>query len=549
MWLINCRTLTLEEHLDFKNTKYAILSHTWESGEEVQFDEFRSRTARGKKGWQKIEKTCQLAIEDGFDLAWVDTCCIDKKSSAELSEAINSMFPWYQWSGVCYVYLADFEVSCPRADLSCSRWFTRGWTLQELIAPTRVLFFDSMWKFIGRKNGLGKESSLITELSLITGIEQGVLECSHDHLESALEEVPVARKMSWASERRTTRIEDMAYSLLGIFGINLPLLYGEGETAFLRLQEEIMKHSNDLSLLAWTESDLEGRDSLYSSCSVLARHVRYFGNSRTLALRKDSKQMPDFSTTNKGLRVETELAYRGSEDEWALDINCIDLVRTSQPLSIALRHQGHGIFARTRSSDFADADVSSFKQTGVIFLSKGKERGSPVRYAIRKHFDSCSVPGLEHDLMLWDRSEIHPSKLWQYAEEKFEVNGLCDFVGCHIYRPRKAPTGNSRNHAQPFHVLLGFGYGFPPWVRVMHLEQEHSISREVNRREWKRVAQLANLEANHPVRVASIDDASVLPIDTPPRPVAIMLRATVHELGYDGHVLCVSFQAEFWRVH
>ena len=188
MWLINCRTLTLEEHLDFESINYAILSHTWDSGEEVQFDEFRSKTERGKTGWQKIKQTCRLAIEDGFDLAWVDTCCIDKKSSAELSEAINSMFPWYAWSGIRYVFLGDYDILDPDQDLSCPRWFSRGWTLQELIAPARVRFFDKSWKFIGEKESMSKE------LSLITGIEERVLHASsHDQLESALEEVPVAR--------------------------------------------------------------------------------------------------------------------------------------------------------------------------------------------------------------------------------------------------------------------------------------------------------------------------------------------------------------------
>lgn len=301
MWLINCRTLTLEEHLDFKSIDYAILSHTWEQGEEVQFDEFRSKTAKSKKGWEKIEKTCQLAINHGHELAWVDTCCIDKKSSAELSEAINSMFPWYWSSRVCYVFLADYDVSHPDPDMSCSRWFSRGWTLQELIASSRVRFFDRNWNLVGEKKQLARE------LSLITGIEEGILRSDHYRFGSALEEVPVARKMSWASERQTTRVEDMAYSLLGIFGINLPLLYGEGERAFIRLQEDIIKDSDDLSMLEWTKTYQETQDFHYECCSVLAPHVRYFRKSRTLALINHLKQMPAFSTTNKSLRLETEI--------------------------------------------------------------------------------------------------------------------------------------------------------------------------------------------------------------------------------------------------
>ena len=133
----------------------------------------------------------------------------------------------------------------PDANMSQSRWFTRGWTLQELIAPAQVQFYDKSWNSIGMKDNLSQE------LSLITGIGQEVLLASKGrNLEELLDQVPTARKMSWAANRETTRIEDTAYCLLGIFGVNVPLLYGEGERAFIRLQEEIVKNSNDLSLLA-----------------------------------------------------------------------------------------------------------------------------------------------------------------------------------------------------------------------------------------------------------------------------------------------------------
>ncbi|KAH8671533.1 heterokaryon incompatibility protein-domain-containing protein [Xylariales sp. PMI_506] len=252
MWLINCQTLELEEFLQ-DVPSYAILSHTW-GDEEATFG-YDLRAGAGKAGAQKIQAACRTALAAGLRYCWVDTICIDKKSSAELSEAINSMFAWYRGSQVCYVHLVDFTLrdhasgtvtpgtpappSFKDAIAKC-RWITRGWTLQELIAPANVEFYDRLWQPIGDK------SSLRDMLSEITGIENPVLSGA-----KPCEDVLVGRRMSWAAARTTTRREDMAYCLLGIFGVNMPLIYGEGDRAFLRLQEEIMKQSNDLSILSW----------------------------------------------------------------------------------------------------------------------------------------------------------------------------------------------------------------------------------------------------------------------------------------------------------
>ena len=546
MWLINCRTLTLEEHLDFKSTNYAILSHTWDSGQEVQFDEFRSKTAGHEIGWQKIKQTCRLAIDDGFDLAWVDTCCIDKKSSAELSEAINSMFSWYEWSGICYVHLTDYDPSQPDCDLSRSRWFSRGWTLQELIAPAHVKFFDKWWKLIGDKETMSKE------LSLITGIDERVVDANNRvQLKYELELVPGARKMSWASERQTTRDEDKAYSLFGIFGINLPLLYGEGNRAFMRLQEEIIKHSNDLSLLAWAE--LENDRGLFGDqWSVLARHPRCFRRSRSLALIKDSKEMPEFSITNKGLRLETEV-YPLSGDlyagEYALDINCVDPMGSGQPLSIHLRHQGHNVFARTRTTAFAEVNRSSIKISRTIFLNIGNGVDFPIAPSHLTYLKSFSVPIFKHEPMHWYLSEVCPENIWQSENESFDVYGFPNFIGRHVYRLSETSTDNYYKFQWPFQVIFGFGYGFAPWTRVMTLEQDHSISRGFIQGDWERVAQLANIEASRPVCVGFVDEASVLPHYMRDWTVAIMLRVTVERSWplWEEEALHVSFQTELWK--
>ena len=216
--------------------KYAILSHTW-GAEEVTFEDLQKRTYRKKAGYKKIRFCREQARRDGLQYFWVDTCCIDKSSSAELTEAINSMFRWYRESTKCYVYLSD--VSRPVVDsddlaweaaFRISKWFTRGWTLQELVAPRSVEFFCS------NGNRLGDKKSLERQLCEITGIAIRALQGT------PLSEFSIRERMLWAKNRETTRKEDKAYSLLGIFDVHMPLIYGEGTTdAFSRLQEGIEK--------------------------------------------------------------------------------------------------------------------------------------------------------------------------------------------------------------------------------------------------------------------------------------------------------------------
>lgn len=252
--------------------KYAILSHRWEA-EEILFEDVQTDQWPRKKGVDKVKKACLRAKDDGFEYIWVDTCCIDKSSSAELSEAINSMFNWYRDSQVCYAYLCDVSID-ETETFAKSAWFTRGWTLQELIAPQQVHFFDSQWKKIGDR------LSLLEWIVTVTMIDRRVLgrgqhhrhcrghdegwgygeacPCGRDNTSRAFRQLlssfSVATRMSWASRRVTKRVEDEAYALLGLFNVNMPLLYGEGTKAFRRLQEEIIRTSNDQSILAGDHS-------------------------------------------------------------------------------------------------------------------------------------------------------------------------------------------------------------------------------------------------------------------------------------------------------
>ncbi|KAF2874706.1 heterokaryon incompatibility protein-domain-containing protein [Massariosphaeria phaeospora] len=237
MRLLHAETLEFHSFLESELPRYLILSHTW-GNEEVSYQEMCLIINR--KGYDKIVQTAKITRKRGFEYFWIDTCCIDKSSSAELQESINSMYRWYKISAYCVVHFEDAKpIEEQDHCLQNSRWNTRGWTLQELIAPPSLGFYDQTWKHIVEKRWA------LEQLSKVTQIPEYVL------VTGDLTDTSVAQKMSWAAKRSTSRVEDMAYSLLGLFGIHMPMLYGEGENAFLRLQEEIMKTTTDDSIFAW----------------------------------------------------------------------------------------------------------------------------------------------------------------------------------------------------------------------------------------------------------------------------------------------------------
>ncbi|KAL8870384.1 MAG: hypothetical protein Q9174_003562 [Haloplaca sp. 1 TL-2023] len=340
MRLIHTERLEFQEFFDSQTPKYAILSHRW-TDNEVSFQDFdRCKEARNSS-FDKISNFCSLAKEDGYNWAWIDTCCIDKKSSAELSEAINSMYAWYEKAGVCYVYLADVSSSGDSQETLCkfrgSVWFTRGWTLQELLAPNTVLFYNLHWKYIGSK------ISLRDEISEVTGI---------NWRDAPPTSQCVARKLSWVSGRKTSRVEDMAYCMLGLCGVNMPLLYGEGKRAFQRLQFEIIKDTDDESIFAWFCDD-DGRSGSYIS-GMIAQYPINFSKSAHIAPRQRSildaeYTAPPYSMTNKGVaypvsrlkRLAVGYAQNVSYDQdinsVAIELSCTDVqTRPVQPVFIRL---------------------------------------------------------------------------------------------------------------------------------------------------------------------------------------------------------------------
>jgi len=295
MRLLHATSIELKEFSDDSIPKYAIISHRWQD-DEVSFQHIQNGSATNKGGYSKLKLCCRQATKESFEYIWIDTCCIDKTNSVELSESINSMYRWYKNATVCYVYLFDVHSMAVTNDLSFEKsiWFTRGWTLQELIAPPRVEFYNSTWDKLGTKESL-KET-----ISVITGIDVGVLEGVDP------ESFSIAKRMSWASKRATTRAEDVAYSLLGLFGINMPMIYGEGEGAFLRLQEEIMKHSDDHTLFAWTSSGGGYR-------GLLAKSPADFCDCTNIVPTRSGLNRIPYFITNMGLSIE--LLMTG----WAMD--------------------------------------------------------------------------------------------------------------------------------------------------------------------------------------------------------------------------------------
>jgi hypothetical protein len=297
-----------QKHL--RSTKYAILSHTW-GEEEILFEDIGKPGIEGKKGYRKVQLARRQADRDDLNYIWIDTCCIDKSSSAELSEAINSMYAWYRDAAACYAYLSDV-LNYKDSLLMTSKWFTRGWTLQELLAPKDVTFFTSSWKPIGRRSELHKL------IFTITGIDSTILTGR-----ASVDSASIARRMSWAAHRDTTRLEDMAYCLMGIFSVNMPMLYGEGSRAFQRLQEEIAKQSDDPTLFAWYKKDT----SIYKSRmthGLLADSPAEFAGSAGMVACPGQTGRVKIATTNEGLRIEVGL--EPTRYGYIATLGCMDLL-------------------------------------------------------------------------------------------------------------------------------------------------------------------------------------------------------------------------------
>ena len=350
----------------------------------------------------------------------------DKSSSAELTEAINSMFRWYRQSELCYVYLADVSTNLAKepADLgivqfSNSRWFTRGWTLQELLAPEGVIFFATDWKFFGTKTKEKPTSRyahrlLDSVIAQATGIDLEALQFGDFRTSS------IATRMSWASRRQITRIEDMAYCLLGIFDVNMPLLYGEGNKAFLRLQEEIMKTSTDTSIFAWENQPVKsalgtlvkrGWLEVAEFSSFLAPSPAHFANAAGISSRDIADPSPhfafvrQFSMEQRGLRLNLKLgrlSFRKAVSAW---FGCFDMHGRSLYVWVAQPDSwDHAFFISPDAG--ADSPVFACPVTGMgnhTSVPQISPRRSELQLIVRRNDMSSPTtePGEPDTLGLW----------------------------------------------------------------------------------------------------------------------------------------------------
>jgi hypothetical protein len=279
--------------------KFAIFSHRWfNQGEPTFQDMMRGENLEGA-AYEKLLGFCAKAELHGCLLAWSDTCCIDKTSSAELQEAIRSMFDWYRNAHICIAHLSDSDKG---GDITKDRWFTRGWTLQELLAPARMKFYDKSWQDFTAAPNDKDHTQMLDALCRATGIPKRDLE----HFVPAT--ARVQEKMYWASKRRTTKIEDAAYSLMGIFDVSIPVVYGEGHVSFHRLVEEIMRRCDELWVFAWA-----GPSSGQGNTNAIPRSPRCYSHANFTGFPPDEFDPVsrielhgdrDFSLTRRGLRIK-----------------------------------------------------------------------------------------------------------------------------------------------------------------------------------------------------------------------------------------------------
>ena len=332
---------------ELEGIQYAVLSHRWGASEdEVSYEDLISSSGCSRIGMAKVQGFCKIALAANCRYGWADTCCINKGDPNELNEAINSMYMWYKTSKICIVYLEDV----PRKEFTDSEWFDRGWTLQELIAPRHVSFFNQQWSLIGTKAGL------LADISSKTRIPEDVLSHARKHTTCS-----VAQRMSWAAKRKTTRVEDRAYSLLGLFNLHMPMIYGEREGAFIRLQQLIIQRSKDESIFAWAMESPDTATRTY--CSF------YASSPSVYVACNDVVQIPGskgFSETNGELSIQLK-AFPQSPGTYFAMLHCTERSQPDERVAIVIaRTVNKNEYVRVR--DHANISRASVSASHEMYL-------------------------------------------------------------------------------------------------------------------------------------------------------------------------------------
>ncbi|KAK0647095.1 heterokaryon incompatibility protein-domain-containing protein [Cercophora newfieldiana] len=507
MRLLHAETKKLFEFYGYV-PKYAILSHTWGT-DELTYRDIVATSGQFPAN-KKIDGCCRQALADELEYVWIDTICIDKSSSAELSEAINSMFAWYRDAAICYAYLSDVdsdsststaELQRPESDFCCSKWFTRGWTLQELVAPGIVVFFNMNWQVIARKSFKGG-GDFHRLLESITKVPDLVLGDSW-----RLSEISVAARMSWAARRQTTRREDRAYCLMGIFDINMTMLYGEGDRAFVRLQEEIIRTSDDESIFAWgfcgnpSESLVSIAAAAHRVPNVITIRCQVRGRLMAtspadfegcenveLLSRSRGGHSTHYSLTNKGLLIKRPLLVLPAPFNSVLvPLNCFPLASPTQIFALPLR----GTPSEDTQLWFGRSSLPILVDASFFAQRRSEETRLYIPTSPSEVFTIDNIINYIHGRIQWPLlsqtsfriTEVHPPSLIVLrggADGEFYVwSGDDSGQARTLHGILRVACPNGKDYAVHFvHVLKETDQGEEEWtcrVGVTDLEQGSSL--------------------------------------------------------------------------
>ncbi|OTB13628.1 hypothetical protein K445DRAFT_161904 [Daldinia sp. EC12] len=501
--LIHCGEWKLREFDPYGLPKYAILSHRWFNDtvgnpQEVTYQNLLMRLNSSKGGharsWAKIEKARDIVWGLNIKWIWIDNCCINKRDASELSEAISSMYQWYAQSQVCIAYLDDMD----RIELGPSSWFFRGWTLQELVAPSQVLFYNKTWEYCGSRNGYRIEDAydmatdLSSTISSISGIERHLLRLNDSNqIRRYLPSIPACQKMSWASKRKTTKKEDMAYCLIGIFGINnMYPRYGEGGRAFIRLQEEIVRQTSDLTLFAWVVNDLnddiEHSDHIFKFHQALhgifACHPREFTSANNIKPMQHIMYNDEITITSKGVKFTTALWGTGPDSLFAMPLYCYDQT-PSQPLAIHMRWVGGESYARTNVTKtiYLPTKQAPLPSQDDIFVTHKIYYLHDCLHTL--HRNSIHIPKIIYSTIgsetvkQLERTKVSPGFLWCEERNLLMTYGSRYPLACATYQV-------TQNHSKEVFIVFGLDHMEEPWLCLVEPGSQLAPSRLETRRAY-----------------------------------------------------------------